>query len=333
MANVLPVLMYKPKQVVLFSTKEEKKTANNLEKLFTSKSINVKKIEDLNAYDFIGFKNVVNKEINDYSNEVSLNITGGTKLMALAAYEAFAEKNLRIIYCDTEHQNIITLLPEYKIEKLIANLSVNDYLISYGYKIKETKSTLLVDKYFPLFDFILEKNLMNEFILLFAEIRSKQAEDYPKITISSKNKNFVFYKNFDTYSIQYNNTIKKTISFKSSEFKSGDWLEYFVFYILKKKYNLDPLTGVKIISDENVENEIDVLVLKNYMLYNYSCKSGKSDNQYDLFQLETLTNITSGTFGKGIFVSAKKGTKRFLERAKELNIKTINVANNNEEFI
>ncbi|MDF1610548.1 Card1-like endonuclease domain-containing protein [Stygiobacter electus] len=333
MANVLPVLMFKPHQVVLFATPEEKKSADNLEKLFSSKSINVKRVNDLNAYDYVAFKNVVINEIQNYQTDICLNVTGGTKLMALAAYEVFAEANKRIIYCDTEHQHIISLMPEYKIENLQADISIEDYLLSYGYHIKETKDSSLVEKFYPLFEFIISKNLMHEFISLFKEIRERHVDDYPKITVHSKNKNYIFSKNFDNYSIQYDYRIRRSITIHSSEYKVGDWLEYYVYYILKEKYKLNPLTGVKIISEDNVENEIDVLVLKDYKLYNYSCKSGKSDNQYDLFQLETLRNITSGTFGKGIFVSAKKGSKRFIERALELGIKTINIENNQESFI
>lgn len=331
MANVLPVLMFKPNYVVLFATPEEKRSADNLQKLFQSKSISVKRIDGLNAYDFTNFKKIVSEELNSSVDETWMNITGGTKLMALAAYEAFAEKNKRIIYCDTEHQHIITLSPENKIENLIAEITISDYLLSYGYHIKETKDLSIVTKFYPLFDFILKNNLINDFISFYQEIREIHFEDYLNIQI--KRKNFYLSKNFDTYTFFFDPKNKKSFSVSSSKYKSGDWLEYYIYYILKGKYKLDPLTGVKIISDENVENEIDVLVLKDYKLYNYSCKSGKSDNQFDLFQLETLRNITSGTFGKGIFVTTKKGSKRFLERAKELNIKTINISNNQEQLI
>jgi hypothetical protein len=331
MANVLPVLMFKPSYVVLFATPEEKRSADNLQKLFQSKSISVKRIDGLNAYDFTNFKKIVSEELNSSVDETWLNITGGTKLMALAAYEAFAEKNKRIIYCDTEHQHIITLSPENKIENLIAEITISDYLLSYGYHIKETKDLSIVTKFYPLFDFILKNNLINDFISFYQEIREIHFEDHLNKQI--KRKNFHLYKNFDTYTFLFDPKNKKSFSVSNSKYKSGDWLEYYIYYILKGKYKLEPLTGVKIISDENVENEIDVLVLKDYKLYNYSCKSGKSDNQFDLFQLETLRNITSGTFGKGIFVTTKKGSKRFLERAKELNVKIINVSNHHEQLI
>jgi hypothetical protein len=93
MANVLPVMMYKPKNVFLFATPEEKDCANNLEQLFKSKKINVIRKDGLNAYDYFAFKKCVIENLDNIKDEVWLNVTGGTKLMALAAYEAFAEKN------------------------------------------------------------------------------------------------------------------------------------------------------------------------------------------------------------------------------------------------
>lgn len=333
MANVLPVLMYKPKNVVMFTTPEEKKSADNLQKLFISKSISVKRIDGLDAYDYKNFKAIVLSELRNYQSETTLNVTGGTKLMALAAYEVFSENDKHIIYCDTEHQHIISIYPDYKIEKLNAVLSITDYLRSYGFIIKEKKELDQLEKYFPLFEFISQNNLMNEFVNLFRKIRERLSDDLPKITLFSTNKNFLFYKNYDKYTLQFDMSNKKNISLDSSEFKFGDWLEYYTYYNLETEYNLNPLTGVKIVSQENVENEIDTIILKDFVLHIYSCKSGKSDDQYDLFQLETLRNITSGTFGKGYFVVSNKPSKRFLDRAKELNIKVINILNNNEKFI
>jgi len=46
-------------------------------------------------------------------------------------------------------------------------------------------------------------------------------------------------------------------------FKSGGWLKYHVYDISKVKYYLDLLSGVKIISDEDVVNEIDIIFTKD----------------------------------------------------------------------
>lgn len=335
MANVLPVLMYKPAQVILFATPEEKRTANNLEKLFLRKGIAVFREDDLDAYDYISFRSIVKTELEKYTSaEVCLNVTGGTKLMALAAYEAFAESDKQIIYCDTEHQKIITLFPAYDSSKLEADLTIEEYLNSYGYTIEETKNIENEKDYFELFKFIEQNFLMSSFIEMSAKIRESLAVEenirQPKFTITSSDRLFQFQKNFNSYYIQYGRQKKTSIKVEITEFKSGDWLEYYIFYLLKIKKNLNPLIGVKIRNQEGVENEIDVMALKNYRLNIYSCKTGKKDNQFDLYQLETLRNITSGTFGQGIFVTANRHSEKFLNRAKELSIKVIQINKNIE---
>lgn len=334
MANVLPVLMYMPENVVLFTTPEEKLCADNLERLFKAKGISVIRKDNLDAYDYIGFKEAVKVKLEDTQEDAWLNVTGGTKLMALAAYEAFAEKDKKIIYCDTEHQNIITLFPKYDSSKLIADLTIEDYLLSYGYLIEETKKIDNENKYFELFSFIESNDLMNSFTAMYAEVRkSLSNETYiqkPKFTIHSNDNLFQFQKNFDNYFIQFGKQKKSSIKVEYSDFKSGDWLEFYIYYLLKEKNNLSPLIGIKIQNQEGVENEIDVMVLKDYRLNIYSCKTGKKDNQFDLYQLETLRQITSGTFGKGIFVTANKHSEKFLNRAKELLIEVIEVNNNTQ---
>ncbi|NWF89086.1 MAG: DUF1887 family protein [Ignavibacteriaceae bacterium] len=332
MANVLPVLMFEPSNVILFTTPEEHLCAENLEKLFKAKGIKVKRNNGLNAYDYIRFKEAVKNQLESIEGETWLNVTGGTKLMALAAYEAFAEKDKKIIYCDTEHQKIITLFPNYDLSELKANLNIEDYLSSYGYSIVETKKMEHQKDYFELFSFIETTNSMSSFIDMFTKIREELSSEnkvqQPKFTVNSKEQLFQFQKNFDKCFIQFSKQKKNPIKIELSDFRSGDWLEFYVFFILKKKENLCPLIGVKIKNQEGVENEIDVMVLKDYRLNIYSCKTGKKDNQFDLYQLETLRNITSGTFGKGIFVTANKHSEKFLNRAKELSIKVIQVHNN-----
>jgi len=326
MANVIPVLMYKPQNVVLFATPEEHKSADFLQNLFKSKLINVKRINGLNAYDYLNFKKVVSDLLEKTNGDVWLNVTGGTKLMALAAYEAFAEKEKTIIYCDTDHQKIIFLYPENKVEKIQANITIKDYLLSYGYKIQETRDVNHIRKFYDLFDYIVTNNLMQSFIRFNNLIRERFTLSQSRYTINSSDRRFRFIKEMNNIFIEYGPPLSnnKRIEFSYQEYQHGNWLEFYTFYIYDKRLNLNPLSGVKILNNEGIENEIDLVFLKDYKLHLVSCKSGRS-NQYDLFQLETLRNITSGTFGKGIFITTKNPTSRFLDRARNLGIEVKHV--------
>lgn len=335
MANVLPVFMLKPDQVLLLSTKEEKQCANNLEILFQKKKIKVYRKDNLDAYDYRAFRAVVKKELEKFNDDVILNITGGTKLMALAARDAFAELTRKIVYCDTEHKKLITIFPDYKIEELIADLTIEDYLSSYGYKIVSEKSVDSFKDYFKLFEFIEANDLLSSFVFMYKRFREKlnmQNMQKPRFSETNHNKTIIITRNIDTIIIEFGSSNRERFSVPHSEFRSGDWLEYYTFYLLDKQGNDQLKVGVKLINEAGIENEIDIIALKDHRLSLYSCKSGKRDNQYDLFQIETLRNITSGTFGKGFFVTPNQQSISFLQRAKELNIRVVNIFKDRSEL-
>lgn len=325
MANVLPVFMYKPSNIVLLTTPEEKSCADNLEKLFKAKNYDVIRKDNLNAYDYIAFKEVVNNELMNFQNDVCLNVTGGTKLMALAAYEAFAEKDKTIIYCNTEKNEIIYLFPELKTEPLKLNLSIEDYLNAYGYVLLEAKSQDVKDNYIDLFTHLYEQKLIKKFTVFLDNYRSQSAADSNLKTFNDrKDKIFSVQKTVSAVLLFVKD---KKYKFNDDRFLKGEWLEYFVQWSLKKQ-NVTPEVGVKIKSSSNVENEIDIMFIKNYQLNLISCKSGRrNDPNKDIYEIETLRNIAGGTFGKAFLVTAASLTERILKRAEDLKIKTFIVEN------
>ncbi|NWF51100.1 MAG: DUF1887 family protein [Ignavibacteriaceae bacterium] len=325
MANVIPVFMYKPQFVVLFATPEEKHTADNLEKLFISKKIVVKRIDNLDAYDYLKFKDCILDELTKATNDVWLNVTGGTKLMALAAYEAFAEKDKKIIYCNTDRSQMIHLFPKLSPEKLNLNISIDDYLQSYGYKVVSSRTNEVKKEYFELFELIESNNLRLSFTKFLDDYRRQTGSENPLTTYSDKkNKIFTIQRTPTSILLFVNN---RKFKFNDENFLKGDWLEYFILYSLEKQ-NIKPEVGVKIISDSNVENEIDIIFIKDYQLYLISCKSGKNtDPNKDIYEIETLRNIAGGTFGKAYLFTVQDLTERMKQRAKDLKIETLTFKN------
>jgi glycogen synthase len=166
---------------------------------------------------------------------------------------------------------------------------------------------------------------MNSFVQMYRRVKEKLHKEIPKFSETNHNKNIIFTRNTTTFSIEYGLRSKIRFFINHSDFKSGDWLEYYTYYSLMKKGNSQLKMGVKLINDIGVENEIDVIELRDYKLSLYSCKTGKKDNQFDLYEIETLRNIISGTFGRGFFVTSNTPSSKFLKRAEELNIKVINI--------
>jgi len=336
MANVFPILMYKPENVFLLSTQEELLCAKHLQSLFVRKGSKVFLYDDISAYDQLTLNKRLLSISNNYGVDLFLNITGGTKLMAITAYEFFREINKPVFYCDTEHKDIIHLLPIRKNEKLKALLTIKDYFSAYGYTIEDEKPASLNFPYAEFFVLIEKENILDEFILFTKSVRERFTESFNK-TLHSKNKNFSFQKTTGKF-ILLINKVKSPIKlvFETKSFLFGDWLEYYVFWKLSPFKPDEIKIGVKIISENNIQNEIDLVILKNYKLILVSCKSGilnaKTENT-QLYELETLRLITSGPFGKGVAVLSNKPSPTFVKRAEELKIMLIDDLKNVHEMI
>lgn len=329
MANVLPVLMFRPENVVLFTTPEEKSCADHLQKLFNSKGIKVQRNDGLDAYNYIEFKEIVKMELSKTKGEVWLNVTGGTKLMALAAYEAFAEKNKPIIYCNTDRNQLIHLFPKLKTEKLQLEIKTSDYLQSYGYKVIGTKTELASEEYFKLFDLLQSQNLLIKFSNFLDSYRSQTGSGrILKTYFDKKEKIFSIQKTANGVFLFVD---KKKFKYNDEGFLKGKWLEYFVMYLLKKQ-GINADVGVKIVSENNVENEIDLTFIQDYKLFLISCKTGKNtDPNSDIYEIETLRNLAGGTFGKGFLVTTRELSPKMQKRAENLGIKILTLEKLNQQ--
>ena len=319
MANVIPAFEMKPGKVILLSTSEEKNTAFNIQNVLLKNRINTEIYKDLiSPYKLEKIQKAINKIIALKDSEFILNVTGGTKIMAITAFEVFKENNLKVIYYDPDHHQIIKLYPGHSDEKVKLIISIEDYLLSYGYKIIEdlTNSGRAESKQ-KLFNAFNETRF-SEFIYFLDFIKKNYQLNEPKIyrTIFD----FRFNKNYDTVIITDLKS-KQSIKYELSEFKIGDWLEDFVYLKLKNKGYDDIKYGVKI-KNGKVVNEIDVIASKDCRLCLFSCKSGKSD-QYDIMQLEIIRKLAGGIFGKAGFFASINANKNLKERAKALNVELI----------
>lgn len=152
---------------------------------------------------------------------------------------------------------------------------------------------------------------------------------------AAENKNLKTYndKKNGIFSIQKTTTAyilfvyKQQFRYDDDKFLKGDWLEFLMLYHLNN-LGIDSELGIKVTSNREVENEIDLVFIKDYQLYLISCKSGrKNDPNKDLYEIETLRNVAGGTFGKAFLFTTKPLTERIRQRAKQLDINLINLSN------
>lgn len=325
MPNIIPAILYKPEKVILLTTKEEYKTAENILMVLIKYDLECEIFKDfVSAYDLNSVSDAINKIVNLYSEkELTLNITGGTKLMAIAAYEIFRNHKLNIIYCDTFDENIIYFKNGKIVKEKYSNIkiSVVDYLRAYGFKPNLAQNKSKKFENIELINFI--KNHLKEFIKFSNSIRFKAGTK--KNRTSKSPLDFELIRNGKEVTVTY----KQTQIFKSKisnyQYLIGFWLEDYIYNFIKS--NFQPIEIEKsyhILSKSDSPNEVDVIFSKNGKLYLISCKTGKF-NKLDLFELEGLRNLAGGTFGKAYLVTSSNVSKSIKMRANEMNIKTLDI--------
>lgn len=186
MANIIPINELKPDEVILLTTKEEKTTAETLlnfleEKKFIG-SIYKKEID---AYNPQSIRTACKQLIDSRKDaKLTLNSTGGTKIMAMVATDVFRTNNLDVIYADNHNKKILFFYPISKKAKPITGwININDYLLSNGYKIvsEKTNSGRAEAKENFLFS-ILKSNRLQHFIAFFNDNKTKLNESNSKTT-------------------------------------------------------------------------------------------------------------------------------------------------------
>ncbi|MCX7834063.1 MAG: DUF1887 family CARF protein [Ignavibacteria bacterium] len=323
MANVIPVLEFKPDKVILLITEEEKSVAKNLKELFVKHKIQVEIFrEKLDAYDIEKVKNICMDVIRENDNELILNLTGGTKTMAVAAYEIFRSVDKQIVYHNPASHKIIFLNPISKNDiDVESKINVEDYLLAHGYKIisEQTKSGR-AEKYNTLFKKF-DKNRFSHFVDFYNIVKQEIPLGSPRA--SKEYNKFQFSKNYDKIIIwdKVNNT---KIDFELSGFNYGDCLESILYLILKDKIKPDDIRYSVKVKKENIESEIDVLLTKDCCLHLYSCKDTKKMNKQYLYEIEVLRNVTGGTFGRAYMV-VTKGNDYIKSFGKQIHIDTVNI--------
>ncbi len=140
--NVIPALHEKIDHIVLLSSPEMIKNRNLLQRFFKERNVKVSLFE-IDAYDFNLTLAVCKKMLDDNNGEdLTLNLTGGTKMAALAAWQQcwFSTKKVRIIYVDTANRLLHELGDHLTSELLPANLlTVKEYLVCFGKKMLKSK--------------------------------------------------------------------------------------------------------------------------------------------------------------------------------------------------
>jgi len=216
------------------------------------------------------------------SDEVVVNLTGGTKIMVLAAYNSFKPIAKRMIYTPIPKNEFITVFPKNDSCKSPVpydlRLSVEAYVTAYGVKVENRRKIQELknnaDSNTDLCKWMAHhyrkiENLMLEFYKCLHDHRGEKNYRL-QMTYSPKNieENELLQKLGMT-----NGKIDKTLMKNEIKFLTGDWLSDYCYNEIAALSVDDCITGIKLISPKGVDNEFDVMFTKDNALYIVECKS------------------------------------------------------------
>ncbi|RMG38852.1 MAG: DUF1887 family protein [Methanobacteriota archaeon] len=223
-----------------------------------------------------------------------VNLTTGTKMMAIAVYDLF-KRRWDSIYYVTYNRELIKIFPSDERFKrpLKTSIKLKEYLTAYGHKPKVNSSVQMNEQLVEdFFAFFLEKGMPDCFPQFFEFRNNKKTKS---VRIDSEMRDCLqkissFFKDVES------------LDRKLIKFITGDWLEHWVYKTIKAELRLsnDYIAKSVIIEKKGTSNELDVVFVFNDQFYTVECKSS-------LFKYNDKGNIIANTVYKSDSLQSEFG--------------------------
>jgi hypothetical protein len=341
--NLLPVLdeqfAPKSKRIFMLVTPDMEENAKGLNAVFKKHNFITEIIPVDGQYDLDAIQEKLLRFLADHEDEkVALNVTGGTKIMALAAHSVFSMDERPIFYVREDNNSIILMQADketgkYPVFHLNNQLTLRDYLRAYGYVANPKKSIykpgfaeeMLKNqkKYQP------ELSRLNGIVWngddqqLFFRVHNV---DYVQNVLELCRKHAL---------LEFNDTDIKFADLNCRAYVCGGWLEAHTYAVVNSIYkgNIQPEAEQNLTIIKNgVPNELDIAFLAKNTLHIIECKTSRLETEKGVDALYKLNTITQkmGLKTKSMLVTYKNldsynteyGTPN-KDRAEQYNIKVI----------
>lgn len=353
LANFLPIKLERPDKVFIISTQytEKRGLSERFEKLLALLNIPVQRAKSLAPDDNFSqlheyFISVYDEITALNADNITLNLTGGTKLMSLAAYEMLNADCQRVIYTNTQAGKIDEL--RTKTSTPLPNLlTVEEYLISYGVSPKNynnqssdwiglVKSRRSLSKQLADF-FSKDKRFLSTLNYKVQQAVSKKRNStYIELTRPKQSFDRLIpaqinlLKQCQTFKLidcSENNSIN-FCSAEAAQYLGGFWLEEYA-YLIATDVGFDEIRcGQAIQWDKVTRNELDMVIVHNNRLLIMECKTRRYDKDRrkdndSIYKLDSVAEDLRGLYGSKWLLSVDDIDERTKKRAKSQGVKVI----------
>jgi len=270
---------------------------------------------------------------------LALNVTAGSKIMSLAAYEVFRERGLPIFCVHPRKDLLIPLIPTGPPRDLPDQLKLEDFFQVHGYQVTSLRRKTVLRT----------RQQLGERLVANVKLFSPALGSLNYLAGTAENRS----------TLQSDRIVKRIweidgfkrlvdllvddgllrvetdhFAFASEEdrfFVNGGWLEEYLFSRIDRLRNRfkiqDSAMSVQVESTTGTKNEIDVAILHNNRLFLIECKTRKFRGNHGagskaLYRMDSL-KIMGGITAQAMLASYRRLTKSHHRRAEDLQVDLI----------
>ena len=355
--NLIPALdeQWRPRRVVLATSSEMAAAADHLECVLRRRGIAIERLPITDAYDYFAIYDTFFNFLDRQAVEVALNVTGGTKIMAMAAQESFRDAKRPVFYVNVQTDGIIVLGDRKPNASLSSKVGLADFLEAHGYTFADgkrpSKPTITrgqsdltlrivdgVERFGP---------ALGQLNAIAAQAKGSligKLDEYQRDSITLNDIVELFVEGGH---LHRENDSLRFASETSRQFVGGGWLEQHVFKpmadLAGTQHFADYGMNMRILAQNGATlNEIDGAFLHQNTLHLIECKaanlaiagnSGDDKGTEAIYKLETLLKM-GGLRTRGMLIDyrgrlstgGKEHVKANFARAKAANIRIVSGA-------
>lgn len=328
--QLLPVYLgikeFLPDKLHLIVSPESKGKTKILKSLFQGQSISEHLCDPFNFTSVLDSCKSVLAKISP-GDEVLFNLTGGTKVMLLAAQAIMQEKSLGGFYVN--QNGSYTSIPSFKAGNLQTTISIVDFLAISGHSIGKSRK---IDNYSK-GDFVTAEQIFRfcDFDYRYKLIMKYVSQNYSELNEIPEKGVFIINKKVEVkwevgqvsvIEVKKPPLVFKSPSIRSIFFNSGWWELVVASEVSKWSKEKELLLNVELPfkSDKtSLKNEIDILLNYNSKLIFIECKSGRIYSE-DINKIKVIREIYGGVISKSLLVCFEAPGSHILEKCEELGI-------------
>lgn len=336
-----------PQKVHLIVTERMKERADILEKALRARGCDVKQYPLAEARPD-AVQNILDAILEKNGPELAINVTGGTKVMALAAVDwaGVQDRPPFLFYVDTDNKKILQISGKMEQFDLPVSLKIKELLkAGAGAAIETGGEPTLPAKQRTLLENLVQPFLKNKQALELFNKCAKEAEktlytNMPYGNINEFNEALAIAQNAGKLRIT-----SGVINYPSEEARfwcNGGWLEEFVrarLYRMKSLGLIDDWAGnIKIFKEQKAsgknsphsqspQNELDAAFTVANRLFVIECKTANLAKNNDfstaIFKINSVKTNLGGALSRGMIISVLVPRPADIRRCKDLRIELL----------